>query len=29
VPLAATMTGGHRNDVTQLLPLVDGMGAIA
>jgi|tagenome__1003787_1003787.scaffolds.fasta_scaffold20840400_1 transposase len=29
VPLAATLTGGHRNDVTQLLPLVDGVGAIA
>ena len=29
VPLAATLTGGHRNDVTQLLPLVDGIGAIA
>jgi transposase len=29
VPLAATLTGGHRNDVTQLLPLVDGIGAVA
>jgi transposase len=29
VPLAATLTSGHRNDVTQLLPLVDGIGAIA
>jgi transposase len=29
VPLAATLTGGHRNDVTQLLPIVDGIGAIA
>jgi transposase len=29
VPLAATLTGGHRNDVTQLLPLIDGIGAIA
>ena len=27
VPLAATLTGGHRNDVTQLLPLIDGIGA--
>jgi hypothetical protein len=27
--LAATLTGGHRNDVTQLLPLIDGIGAIA
>lgn len=23
IPLAATLTGGHRNDVTQLLPLLD------
>jgi transposase len=29
VPLAATLTGGHRNDVTPLLRLVDGIGAIA
>jgi transposase len=29
VPLAATLTGGHRNDVTQLLALIDGIGAIA
>ena len=29
VPLLATHTGGHRNDVTQLLPLVDGIGAIS
>jgi transposase len=29
VPLAATVTGGHRNDVTQLLPLIDAIGAIA
>jgi transposase len=29
VPLAATLTGGHRNDVTQLLPLTDGIGAIS
>jgi transposase len=28
LPLAATLTGGHRNDVTQLLPLIDGIGAI-
>jgi transposase len=26
IPLAITLTGGHRNDVTQLLPLVDGVG---
>ena len=25
VPLAISLTGGHRNDVTQLLPLVDGV----
>src|SRR3954449_9818500 len=29
VPLGVTLTGGHRNDVTQLLPLIDGIGAIA
>jgi len=29
VPLRATLTGGHRNDVTQLLPLLDGIGATA
>ncbi len=29
VPLVATLTGGHRNDVTQLLPLIDAIGAIA
>jgi hypothetical protein len=23
------LTGGHRNDITQLLPLVDGIGVIA
>jgi hypothetical protein len=28
VPLAVTLTGGHRNDVAQLLPLVDGVGAV-
>jgi len=28
LPLAATLTGGHRNDVTQLLPLIDGIGAV-
>jgi transposase len=27
--LAATLTGGHRNGVTQPLPLIDGIGAIA
>jgi hypothetical protein len=29
IPLAATLTGGNRNDVTQLLPLVDGVGRSA
>jgi transposase len=29
VPLLATYTGGNRNDVTQLLPLVDGIGRVA
>ena len=29
VPLAISLTGGHRNDVTQLLPLVDGVGPVA
>jgi transposase len=29
IPLAVALTGGHRNDVPQLLPLVDGIGAIA
>jgi transposase len=28
IPLAATLTGGNRNDVIQLLPLVDGAGPI-
>jgi transposase len=28
-PLGVALTGGNRNDVTQLLPLVDGIGAIA
>ena len=28
IPLAATLTGGNRNDVTQLLPLVDGLGPV-
>jgi transposase len=28
IPLAATLTGGNRNDVTQLLPLVDGVGPV-
>lgn len=23
IPLAATLTGGHRNDVTQLIPLIE------
>ena len=25
MPLAVTLTGGNRNDITQLLPLVDGI----
>jgi hypothetical protein len=29
VPLLATHTGANRNDVTRLLPLVDGIGPIA
>jgi transposase len=29
VPLAITLTGGQRNDVTQLLPLLDGVGPVA
>jgi hypothetical protein len=29
VPLAITLTGGNRNDVTQLLPLIDGIGPVA
>ena len=29
LPLAITLTGGNRNDVTQLLPLVDGVAPIA
>ena len=28
LPLAIGLTGGHRNDVTQLLPLVDGVGPV-
>jgi transposase len=28
IPLAATLTGGNRNDVTQLLPLIDGVGPV-
>src|SRR3954447_24818149 len=28
IPLAISLTGGHRNDVTQLLPLVDGVGPV-
>jgi transposase len=28
VPLGVTLTGGQRNDVTQLLPLVDGVGPV-
>jgi transposase len=29
VPLAISLTGGNRNDVTQLLPLVDGVGPVS
>jgi hypothetical protein len=29
VPLGVALSGGNRNDVTQLPPLVDGIGAIA
>jgi transposase len=28
IPLAMTLTGGNRNDVTQLLPLLDGVGPV-
>ena len=28
IPLAISLTGGHRNDVTPLLPLVDGVGPV-
>src|ERR1043165_1114051 len=28
VPLAISLTGGQRNDVTQLLPLIDGVGPV-
>ncbi len=28
IPLAISLTGGHRNDVTQLLPLIDGVGPV-
>ena len=28
IPLAATLTAANRNDVTQLLPLVDGLGPV-
>jgi transposase len=29
VPLAVTLTGGNRNDINQLLPLVDGITPVA
>jgi transposase len=29
IPLAISLTGGNRNDVTQLSPLVDGVGPVA
>src|SRR3954453_5129419 len=28
IPLAISLTGGQRNDVTQLLPLIDGVGPV-
>jgi transposase len=28
VPLAISLTGGHRTDVTQLMPLIDGVGPV-
>jgi transposase len=28
IPLAISLTGGNRNDVTQLLPLIDGVGPV-
>ena len=28
IPLAISLTGGHRNDVTQLLPLIDGVAPV-
>ena len=28
IPLAIALTGGNRNDVTQLLPLIDGVGPV-
>ncbi len=28
IPLAIRLTGGHRNDVTQLLPLIDGVAPV-
>ena len=28
IPLAVTLTGGNRNDVTQLLPLIDGVAPV-
>src|SRR3954451_1796937 len=28
IPLAISLTGGNRNDVTQLLPLLDGVGPV-
>lgn len=29
MPLAISLTGGNRNDITQLLPLMDGIGPVA
>jgi len=29
IPLAISLTGGNRNDVTQLLPLIDAVGPVA
>ena len=28
IPLAVTLTGGHRNDVTQLIPLIEAIPAV-
>src|SRR5512144_636685 len=28
IPLAISLTGGHRNDVTPLLPLIDSVGPV-
>jgi len=28
IPLAVTLTGGNRNDITQLIPLIDAVPAV-